>query len=129
MGEIVWDNDERTVIRMEYLPLQTWDQHHARMEQVATMIREVEHIVDLIILFEGAVTPPSGSAISHFRRSWLSMPSNAGVVVDVGVSPILAALIHLFIRLYSRELGNKIFFAPTLEEARKIIRRCAARKR
>jgi len=121
--QVSWDNDEKTIIRSESEGVWTWDEYHAALDEVAAMMRSVNHRVDLITLRHTGATMPPGSPLPYFRRSMKVLPDNHGINVFVARSAFAINMIAVFTRIYSGMLGGKHLIVGTIEEARAMIAR------
>jgi hypothetical protein len=61
---VVWDNDEKSIIRCDFNGKWRWDDLFAALDQIRGMSAAVPHTVDAIIDFTHASYIPTGSIFS-----------------------------------------------------------------
>ncbi len=114
--EVLWDNEEKTIIRYDYGKDWSWDDFWTAVETSNAMVRTVSHTVDFIANFEGGTPPPLG-AFSKFKRAQEISPPNVGIIAIAGGSSFINALVSTFSRIY-KQLGQRLIMTSTLSEAR-----------
>lgn len=131
---ILWDNEEKTIIRYVYEGRWVWDDlHHARV-QVHEMLNTVNHPVGIIVDVRESTLVPNG-ALSQGRQFATTSPTthpNEGRTIIVGANTFLRSMYDLFRKIYTTLSGNlDVDFAPTLESARQNLAQdpASARKR
>lgn len=123
---VFWDNEEQTIIRMEFDGQWTWDDVHEAVGTINQMTDSVDHIVDGLIDMRKAVGVPPG-AMAHARSLIRQRHERTGINIIVGASPMISTLWQVFAQAYQWLTRDERFaFAKTLEEARE---RIAARTR
>ncbi|MBZ0293490.1 MAG: hypothetical protein K8L99_13060 [Anaerolineae bacterium] len=65
----LWDNDEKTIIRVENEGHWTWEEFHHALENIVKMIESVDHHVDIINIDRPGASMPISSPIQHFQRA------------------------------------------------------------
>ena len=123
--EVVWDNEEKTIIRYDYGSAWTWEDYWAASQSAREMLKTVAYEVDIIANFEAGMRPPL-SAISHFKQSLDTTPENLGVVVVAGRDDLLKALVSIFNKIYD-QFRLTVLIASSLDEARAILAERRAR--
>ena len=116
---VLWDNEEKTIIRQDYQGPWTWNEFFQACAQSAGMMREVTHRVDLVADLKQGIMPRSGSSISFARKVLNDYPANWGGMIII-VNPYIGALVSVF-KQFDRKLGAKVNTAPSLDAARKMI--------
>jgi hypothetical protein len=126
---VYWDNHEKTIIRCEADGLWTWDEYHQALDQIAAMMREVEHRVDLMnIRGNDRASMPRGSAMPHFKRAMKIMPPNRGLMVLVTNSAFGKSMVSVFLKVYGQISGDRLVMAGSIEEAYRRIAEDRARQ-
>lgn len=121
--EILWDNDEKTILRYQVNGRWTWDEFWSAFNQSLRMTDEVDHMVDFIF----------GDADIAIRSLPPGLLTQLGAVVRrrhprAGTTVFLASerssvrtvWYRLAIKMYPR-IGEKYAFATTLDEARALL--------
>lgn len=115
---VLWDNDEKTIIRYDYSKGWTW-KDFAEADKIYQQMRaEVTHTVHIIANFEDGAFPPMG-ALGKFKSAQEGTPGDA-VVVVVGGGLFITQLVSVFNRVY-KALSRKLMVADSLDEAREKI--------
>lgn len=116
-----WDNDDHTIIRLDFHDKPTWDEYHTAVNQAVGAIKVSPHRVDLI--FNVISTMPPGNAMPHmksgFDRLTLLPHFGMGVVVtEKNVPRILKASLDIAMRTYGLDRNRQGGFFATLDDAR-----------
>lgn len=117
---IVWDDDDRTIIRYDYEGRWTWEELYIASKQVPDMFSAVSHSVDVIHNLTGSRGLPGG-ALSHANRLSTQLPDNWGVSVVAGSNMFVSGMLNVFRKIY-RQFGERYFTTTTLEEAYALLR-------
>ncbi len=112
---LAWDNESRTVLRIDFEGLWDWTAYNAAMDEAYTMIRTSNRIINVISNMPSNMALPPGLPLRHFQRAQQMMPDNLGVLMVVGGNWAARAM-ELVFRHYRDE---KVVTADSLEEARK----------
>jgi len=116
-----WDNDEKTIIRMEIAGRWTWDEMYQASDAGYTMLESVPHIVYPIIDMRQSQAIP-GNAITHASGLMRRQHPRTGMSVFVGANTIVVSLWRAFVHVYSLFSREQDFkFANSLDEARQLI--------
>lgn len=118
-AEIFWDDEEHTIVRIDYAGHWVWDDFVHATEVSTEMMRSVGGRADLIENMKPGVLPVSGSAVVHGRNALRTFPENMGVVVVV-TNPYVRAMATLVVQL-NAQYRNKVVLTDTLEQARSMI--------
>ena len=118
-----WDNKKHSIILLEFETEWTWNELEAAVQRADSLIGSVEHVVDLIIDLEGTAIPRDFlSAAKTLLASGEARP-NEGVRVVVGANGTLRTLYQTIQKTFNSAVeGRDILFAPSLSDARAIIR-------
>jgi hypothetical protein len=117
----VWDNNEKTIIRMEVSGRWTWDEMYQASSAGYGMLDSVSHTVYPIIDFSQSLGMPP-NAITHARNMMGRQHPRTGMTVFVGANTLFVNLWRIFIRLYALFSREQDFtFAKSLDEARQLL--------
>src|SRR5689334_8333352 len=95
-----WDNDEKTIIRMEVSGRWTWDEMYQASESGFAMLDSVAHTVYPILDFSQSLGMPP-NAITHARNMMGRQHPRTGMTVFVGANTLFVNLWRIFVRLYA----------------------------
>lgn len=121
--EIVWDNDEHSIMRYNVSGKWTFDQLYQARDEVFAHMNGVPHErIDAIINFIGGVSVPSG-ALSQAQQVQDEPHTKAGITVVIGANMFVRTTLSAVAKLYNAAKGHSIEFlyAKSLEEAREMI--------
>ena len=113
--QVVWDNDEKTIIRYTYQGQWTWDELAAVLEEAYALLDTVDHPVDFIIDLRQSVLLPK-DALRHGERVAQAVHPNEGRSVVVGANMLVSRLADVFYKIY-RRTSKQFRFVATLDEA------------
>lgn len=116
-----WYNDEKTIIYQSNDGDWTWDEFHAQQVLVNQMIESIHHRVDIImdtLPNKTGKIPPN--AALHFRNAIRNRHPNAGLLIIVGVHPLIQVMVNV-VRAVTR--SNTIAIAISMERALALIER------
>jgi len=114
--DVVWDNEDHSIIRYDFHPGWALADFDAAEQLVNGMVADVPQIVDIIAHFLPGSDPPVGS-FSRFRRIQEEMSAQIGVVVVTNSGPFVALLLSVFLRVY-QQYAVRLWLAESLEDAR-----------
>jgi hypothetical protein len=117
---VVWDNDEKTILRYIYGKNWNWADFHSAAKEAYEMLDTVEHKVNIIMDFLNAQLVPQG-AITNVQRAFSTKrhPNiNTTVIVGASANNFLQAIAGIG-RTLSRSGANdwQLSFVATLPEA------------
>lgn len=128
--EILWDDDDRRVLRYDIHSKWTWNEAQKAMKVIFQVMDESSHdVICAIPHFIGEMKMPSGG-----RKRFDSMTARnhpkAGLTVIVGATPRIKSVISAARGMYSLT-GRSVDFeyADTLDEARAKIAAYLAERR
>lgn len=103
---IRWDNaDEKKVIRWEFPENWVWGDFYGALQQSRVLTREVKYIVDVIVDMTKSQTLPK-NVLTQTQVTLQTSPLNVGVVVVVGINPLVRAAFNSFMRLYKNAMRS-----------------------
>ncbi len=115
-----WDDENKTIIRYEVKGQNwNWDDLHATIDQVKTMLDKLDYKVDVIVHVQDVVRLPR-DVMLHFRRMTANRHPNRGLSVFVGDSIFAQILLETFNKVYRGPAG-RVQLASSLEEARLLL--------
>lgn len=117
-----WDDSEKTVIRMYIGDYWDWDDLYAAMDEVASMMLEVTHQVDVVTVMRSTTSLPDGNAMYSIRNAIVRLPRNAGIHVMVGGNILSNRALRMLAHSYSCMTG-RLFQTEKLGEAYRTIAR------
>ena len=118
--QVVWDNDEKTIIRYVFDVRWTWDDFYAARTDAYNLIDTVQHKIGVIFDAPPNVTLPP-NMITHSRSAISKTHENTHVVVVVVGNTYVRAMLTM-VRKLSKKAAEKLELAPTLDEARALVR-------
>ena len=125
---IVWDNSDKTIIRMEYTGSWTWEELYAATAQSHVMLNEVEHKVDFVHYWVPGAHVPS-NALVHSKNLIEKRHPKVNIVAIVGVNPLLKATWVAFSKVYATLTKRYTFIlASSLDEARVMLAEAHAKE-
>jgi hypothetical protein len=118
---VQFDNEQRTIMRYEFIGRWTWQEYHQAIEQGYTLSKPIPYTVNLILDFSQGNTLPH-NALSIFGTSMKTPPRDFDFAVVVSQSAFIQMVVKVFQRVY-REMGNKLIYVQTIKEAREVAER------
>ncbi len=116
--EVVWDNDQKTILRYIYGKSWTWADFNTAAKVAYDMLDTVDHKVSVIMDFQNANIIPQG-AITQVQRAF-STPRHANIsttlIVGSSANTFLQAIAGVGRKL-SRSNDWQLTFVSTLPEA------------
>lgn len=91
--QVIWAAESKTLIRVVFDGPYTWEEYDAVTDQIVMMMNSVSHQVDVMILLDANVAPPTKNSMPHFRRTQDLMPPNLGLLITVGKANLLTRLL------------------------------------
>ena len=124
--DLFWDNENQDVLLAEFKGDWTWDELYRVLKTIKRLSDEKQRKLGAIVDVREGLKLPNGSVfnregLNNFRKI-LSIDSGQGKgpVVVLGMSPAIKSLLNT-IRTFDRSQTNDVFFADTMEDARKVI--------
>ncbi|MEO8609041.1 MAG: hypothetical protein ABI690_14220 [Chloroflexota bacterium] len=116
-----WDNDEKTIIRMDVSGIWTWDDLNRAFDESSAMLDSVNHTVYPIVDLSQSQNIPA-NFIPNARSLMKKRHPRSGMAVFVGASALVISLWRMFARIYTIIAREQDFaFADTVDEARSIL--------
>ncbi|MBC7812464.1 MAG: hypothetical protein H7175_15020 [Burkholderiales bacterium] len=120
MGIIVtWDTPQQTILRWDISANWDWTEIITASVLSDTMIKSVQHTVDIIINGQRSLTPQINT-IENIKHEIECRPSNTGRVVLVGGFGFTNVIESLSQQAYA-EWKDRLFVADSLKEAHCIL--------
>lgn len=117
-----WDNKKNTIVLLEFETEWSWGELEEAVQKADALIGSVENFVDLIIDLEGSSIPKDiVNAAKTLLASGEARP-NEGARVVVGANGAMKTIYQAIQKTVNTVDGREILFAPTLSDARAIIR-------
>ena len=118
----MWDNEEKTIMRIDFIGEFTVDEYVAGVREQTAMLDSVDHKVDFISYVADISLPKDTLAnLAKLTDTPALTHPNAGIVVTVGDSRFVEIMGNIFGKVGGQQAG-KLVFASTLEEAYEIIK-------
>jgi hypothetical protein len=126
---VEWDDSEQRILRYTYEAGWTWEEYAAAVAEATRLVVKVDGQIDVIGDFSKSTLLPE-RALSNFRKSLATSPDTVPfkMVVLIIRNEFIARMLDTFSRMYPSARG-KIRSAPSLEDARRIIRADRATRR
>jgi hypothetical protein len=118
--QVVWDNDEKTIIRMDFDDWQ-WTDLHAALEALLTLGKSSNEPLGVIVNLEKANVMPLEGALTNLQHA-LSVVEPRAVLVSV--KPIGKAIFDILTKLNPAH-RDKVLYAETVDEARALLAKIA----
>ncbi len=117
--QVVWDNDERTIVRYIFDKHWQWDDFFAAVETSLAMIDSVPNHVGTIFETALGMTIPK-DVITHARKIISRRHERTVIIVIVAPGLYLRTLMQIATKL-SHEIAQRVQAVTTIDEAREII--------
>lgn len=117
--QVMWDDDARTIIRLEYAEQWTWDEVTAALAEEIALLHSVEHDVCIIHDLRQSSGLPDG-ALTRARQLTTGLPANRDISVVVHGGALIETVVSIFGKI-NRAQSSRYRTAPTLEQARALI--------
>jgi hypothetical protein len=117
-----WDNKKKSVVLLEFESEWSWGELEEAVQKADALIGSVENFVDLIIDLEGTSIPKDiMNAAKTLLASGEARP-NEGARVVVGANGAMKTIYQAVQKTVSSASEREILFAPSISDARAIIR-------
>ncbi len=118
-----WDNKKKSIVMLEFESEWSWDDLENAVQKADSLIGSVEHFVDLIIDLEGTSIPKDFLNAAKTLLGSGEARSNEGARVVVGANGTMKTIYQTLQKTLGGTVeGREILFAPSLNDARAIIR-------
>lgn len=119
---VVWDNNNHQIVRWDITDQWDWTDVAVANRQCIEMINRLsEGKTASVIIHIQSNQPIRGDAFNQIRKAMLINPTRRDLIVVVGYSMYIRALVEIFRKMHS-DLTNEICFAGSLDEAYKAIK-------
>lgn len=110
--EVVWDDDNRTVLRLDFEGSWAWKDYDHAVEEAYRLVREVTNLVDVMLnLIHSDPVPPLKS-LKSFQRTLSLKPANVHTFIAVSSDTFACGLCVSFL---------KALAANTMEQAHALL--------
>ena len=117
-----WDNKKKSVVLLEFESEWSWGELEEAVQKADALIGSVENFVDLIIDLEGTSIPKDiVNAAKTLLASGAARP-NEGARVVVGANGAMKTIYQAVQKTVNSVSEREILFAPSIADARAIIR-------
>lgn len=117
--QVVWDDEEKRIIRQIYSGHVTIEDYYAATDQVQEMVAQVSHVVHSIMDRTLVVSTPN-SALPALLYANKNLPENIELRLIINPSVYTRMIVNIGRRIAPRVVHH-IRYALTLEEAHQII--------
>ena len=118
---VEWGNEEHTIVYWVFNGKWTWEEFSEVQRESNQLLLTVDHTVDVIGNLKRGPRLPA-NALSAYQGLLEHSAENTGLIVLVGSSNFVKAMVGVFTRLTSKKVpGSEFTFASTLREAYAII--------
>ncbi|MDX1995152.1 MAG: hypothetical protein SF029_22410 [bacterium] len=117
--QVFWDNEDKTVIRAVYEGDVTLEDYYTAIDQTAALMQQVTHSVYHILHRQNVRSQPSTMA-TVMRYANRKLPANHAGSVIIGSRALTKILVNIA-KSIAPHLAKEVYFADTLEDARRII--------
>lgn len=132
--ELFWDDTEQTVILAEFSGKWTWDELHHMLATIQQLSEQRGQVFGAIIDLRNGMTVPGGSVfnregLAQFRK--LLAQNNGGgkgPMAIVGMNTMVRAIFDA-VSSMDRKLTDDVFFADSIDDARRKIYSATAKLR
>lgn len=114
--EIIWDNDEQTIIRVTFPEEWTWDEWLAIDEITNPMLNSVNHKVCYLADMRRTKRVPTGLKLDIAREVLEFRHENSDMLVVLGMNQMIKALFKVVLMALSR-VRTRIEIVDTIDEA------------
>ena len=123
--QVVWANDEKTIIHEIYSGVLTPDEYLLASEETNSLLTSVTHMVDVIA--DGReITVLRGNLLVAAHRVSRKTAPNQGIIVAVKPDQMIEVLIAIISRLFPT---LQIYMTKTIEEAFTLIETTASKRK
>jgi hypothetical protein len=124
---VKWDDEAQSVVLMRFQGKWSWDEMYKAAQESVALRKAKTHRCALILdLLQGANVPTG--ALTHLRNALSISSEDREITVVLTDKPFLKTLYTMFTKLY-KKLGDTLFLADTMEDARRVISEWRAAKK
>jgi hypothetical protein len=118
---VVWDNEEKTIIRIDYDVGWTWDDYHKVIDGIAALLQGIEYPTHVISVQPAGTRLPAGAPLETYRQKLAHRPQH--MTVYVTADPAMRDDLITYGETRGRKEGQHFWFTATVDEARQLIAR------
>ncbi len=128
--DFIWDNDDHTIIRLDFDGKATWGEYQTATDRVYEAIEASSTRVDII--FHAVSGMPQGNPLPHLKASSMKLLElehfGIGVVVTSKGTPsrLIQTFLDIAMRIYRLDTSRQGGYFSTLDEARLAIAQARA---
>ncbi|MDQ7027841.1 MAG: hypothetical protein Q9P44_20045 [Anaerolineae bacterium] len=125
-----WDNEEKTIIRWQFLAKWTWDDYYGALQNSRKLTQQATTMIDVIVDMRASKSLPS-HLFTHAQNAIQTTSLNVGTIVVIGVTPLLRFAFNTFKRLYDATTGgsrHELYLVAHDANAYKIFAKAQARR-
>lgn len=120
---VEWDDRAQSAVLIEFESMWTWEELDVALDQMDQMIGSVSHRVDVIIDLEGSKIPKDFMSAAKRLLENPEQRDNEGSRIVIGANKAMQAVYTTVKSAFSERInGRDILFAPSLDDARAILR-------
>lgn len=124
---VEWDNDSRTIIRIDITGDWTWNELQGVVRQVTAMRAQVNQDVNVIADLSRAGRLPS-PFLTQLRRFIDTRPEGVNLTVLTGMNDVIQIFWNILMRVYGQSVRkNRLMVVKTVRAARALIAAKTAR--
>ncbi|MBZ0295513.1 MAG: hypothetical protein K8L99_23345 [Anaerolineae bacterium] len=112
-----WDNEDKTVVRVENEGKWTWDEFHLSLDEVASLIESVDHRVDVINVDRPGASMPPGPPVIHFQRATRMFAQYGSLNIVVVRSALNRSMLMTFARMLVGTTSSTLMILDSEDEA------------
>jgi len=120
---VEWDDNTHRIMLIRYRKGWTWADHTRARVDIDAMAASVPHVVDVIADVDGANQLPPGAALNQMTAALHAAPVNIGMIVVVGSSLIMRAVLQMVKTVTFNQVVSNIHFAKQVADARTFIQK------
>ncbi len=117
--EVLWDNNEKTIMRWEFHHGWTWNDIPIAAKQTHELLKGVDHEVN-IIYNTNKTAVPMENALQNLRFLMQRDASYTGMTVIANATGFAIQLVQIIMKVFRAREG-KLIFAESLEHARELL--------
>ncbi|MEP7291173.1 MAG: hypothetical protein ABI835_05290 [Chloroflexota bacterium] len=111
-----WADEAKTIVHFTLYPGWTWEGYYAVNNDVADMMRSVDHPVYFMLDHTRTSVVPVG-VFMHARNLFGAYPANCSLIVIVTPNIFVQRLVSIFQSTYKSGLGRRVKPAKSVEDA------------
>lgn len=118
---VEWDSDAHTIVHWRFQGRWGWKEYAVAQAQSDQLVDSVDHIVDLICDMRASPRLPE-NALSSYRAYLHRAPDNMDLIVLVGASRFVTAMVKVVMRVVpGQPPGTNFVFADTMAQGYALI--------